>query len=565
MKKGLLLTAVILLTVLLIPSAPAAEKIALDKTNFPDDAFRGYVKQFDLNADGFLSAAERNKVKKISMSYSESLRGVEHFPALEELRCEGGGLTELDISKNTRLKSLNVRYNELTKLDLSGNKELTELRCDHNRLTALDLSGCPGLKSLNCGQNALKKLDVSGCKALTDLVCGNNPMGALDVSGCGSLQELECVGCGLKSLRLPAGKKLRSVICLGNALTKLDVSGCGGLEELNCDDNKLTALDLQANKALTALTCARNPLAALDVTKNTALTELVCPGCGLKALDLTKNGALARLECQDNALTELNVNKCPKLTWLDARNNRLVRIRLTENKKLIDANVKLGGNVRKLTAEAGRIFLKDLHLTASAMTDVKGADKNSTFLTVSKSGKVTYDFKARSGLKVTFTLDVTFKKGALTSLTGPAEKYAYTGKALKPAVTVKSKISGRTVKLTKNVHYKVYYKNNVLPGTATITVKGMGHFTGTLTKTFRITKVKLGALTLSKTAMKYTGQEVRPGVKVTAKVNGQTVTLEKGVDYSVRYADNIKKGTATVTVTGIGNFTGTLTKKFTIK
>ncbi|MBQ7184743.1 MAG: hypothetical protein IJR97_12260 [Clostridia bacterium] len=565
MMKRFLLIAAVLVIAFSASAALAAEKIAVDKTHFPDDAFRGYVKQFDLNADGYLSGAEREKVKKISMSYGEDLTGVEHFTALEELRCEGAGLKELDISKNTRLKTLNVRGNELTKLDLKNNRALTEIRCDHNRLTALDLSACPGLKSLNCGQNALKKLDLSGCKALTDLACGNNQMTALDVSGCGDLQELECVGCGLKSLKLPSGKKLRSVICMGNALTTLDVSGCGGLKELSCDDNKLSALDLKANKALQFLTCSRDPLTALDVTNNTALSELTCPGCGLKALDLTNNGALTRLNCSDNALTNLNVNKCPKLTWLDARNNRLVRIRLTENKKLTDANVMLGGNGRRLTAEAGRIFLKDLGLAASAMTDVKGADKNSTFLTVQKSGKVTYDYKVRGGLKVTFTLDVTYKKGELSSVTGAEDKYPYTGKAVKPAVTVKSKIAGRTVKLTKNVHYKVYYKNNVIPGTATITVKGMGHFTGTLTKTFKITKVKLGALTLSKTVMKYTGHEVKPGVKVTAKVNGQTVTLEKGVDYSVKYTNNIKKGTATVTVTGIGNFTGTLTKKFTIK
>ena len=57
----------------------------------------------------------------------------------------------------------------------------------------------------------------------------------------------------------------------------------------------------------------------------------------------------------------------------------------------------------------------------------------------------------------------------------------------------------------------------------------------------------------------------RVKVTVTAVVDGKKVTLEKGVDYTVTYENNVQKGKAKVIVTGIGNFTGTLTKRFTIK
>ena len=58
-----------------------------------------------------------------------------------------------------------------------------------------------------------------------------------------------------------------------------------------------------------------------------------------------------------------------------------------------------------------------------------------------------------------------------------------------------------------------------------------------------------------------TGKALTPAVTVR---DGDTV-LTAGADYTVAYANNIKPGTATVTITGIGNYAGTLTTTFTIR
>lgn len=58
----------------------------------------------------------------------------------------------------------------------------------------------------------------------------------------------------------------------------------------------------------------------------------------------------------------------------------------------------------------------------------------------------------------------------------------------------------------------------------------------------------------------YTGEAVEPGV--TVELDGQTLTA--GTDYYVSYTDNIDKGTATVTVTFMGNYKGTVTETFEI-
>lgn len=133
----------------------------------------------------------------------------------------------------------------------------------------------------------------------------------------------------------------------------------------------------------------------------------------------------------------------------------------------------------------------------------------------------------------------------------------YTGKALKPVVTVKY---GKT-KLVKGTDYTVSYKNNKEAGTATVTLTGKGDYTGTRKVTFTIKPAKLSKCTFS--ALKdavYSGAARKPGVTV----KFGTAKLKKGTDYTVAYKNNIEVGTATVTLTGKGNFTGTKKLTFAI-
>ena len=50
---------------------------------------------------------------------------------------------------------------------------------------------------------------------------------------------------------------------------------------------------------------------------------------------------------------------------------------------------------------------------------------------------------------------------------------------------------------------------------------------------------------------------------VTVKLNGKT--LKNGTDYTVSYSNNTKVGTAKVTITGKGNYTGSVSKTYSIK
>ena len=133
----------------------------------------------------------------------------------------------------------------------------------------------------------------------------------------------------------------------------------------------------------------------------------------------------------------------------------------------------------------------------------------------------------------------------------------YTGSAITPAITVKD---GSTT-LTNGTHYSVSYSNNTNVGTATVTVTGKGTYTGTKTATFKINAKSASGFTVSSIAAQtYTGSAITPAITV----KDGTKTLTNGTHYSVAYSNNINAGTATVTITGKGNYTGTKTATFKI-
>ena len=134
-------------------------------------------------------------VKELDISNMEltDLSGSEWFTGLEDLGCTGNYLTELDVSKNTKLQNLYCYKNQLRSLDLSQNTALEELYCHENQLGLLDLSHNTALIELYCYNNQLRSLDLLQNTALTKLSCYNNQLTELDIS---HNQELEILNCG---------------------------------------------------------------------------------------------------------------------------------------------------------------------------------------------------------------------------------------------------------------------------------------------------------------------------------------------------------------------------------
>ena len=150
-------------------------------------------------------------------------------------------------------------------------------------------------------------------------------------------------------------------------------------------------------------------------------------------------------------------------------------------------------------------------------------------------------------------------KGSIKKITIPHLEYTYLGRALVPSVKVWNRDGER---LVEGTDYTCKITNATNVGTATITVKGKGNYIGTLTKNFKVIKADISKASLKNISSEYsyTGKAVKPAPTLTYK----TLTLKSGTDYTVSYKNNTKIGTATVTVTGKGNFSGTRTKTFKI-
>ncbi len=145
-------------------------------------------------------------------------------------------------------------------------------------------------------------------------------------------------------------------------------------------------------------------------------------------------------------------------------------------------------------------------------------------------------------------------------LTIPSSMYVYTGEEIRPDIVVKY----GNFEAVENRDYTFTYSNNVAIGTATITVTGMGYFEGEQKINFEIYEyiapIEDCTIELSESSFVYDGNAHTPGVSVNYNSNN----LEEGIHYTLNYSDNTNAGTGEVTITGIGNIVGSVTKTFTI-
>ena len=199
---------------------------------------------------------------------------------------------------------------------------------------------------------------------------------------------------------------------------------------------------------------------------------------------------------------------------------------------------------------------KTLALTTDYTVATPGGTKVGTY-EVTITGQGNYKGTAKKQYSIVAQGSAGFTVDELTGT------FVYTGSAQTPAVTVKQ--AGTTTELTLGTDYTVAYTNNVNVGTATVTVTGKGNYAGTKSVTFQITPKPLadGMVTLSATSFMYSGSEQRPSVSV--KDTDLGIQLTRDAQYTVVYpTDMISQGVKTITVKGLGNYTGEITKTYVI-
>ncbi len=137
----------------------------------------------------------------------------------------------------------------------------------------------------------------------------------------------------------------------------------------------------------------------------------------------------------------------------------------------------------------------------------------------------------------------------------------YTREAIEPTPVV----TWNGKELIAGEDFNYVYKNNKDAGTATVTIEGTGNFTGSKSVDFEIKRKDISGVASDITIADvpdqiYTGKASEPKPEIT----WNDVALDSRSDYTLTYDNNIELGEATVTIEGIGNYTGTVVKKFNI-
>lgn len=166
-----------------------------------------------------------------------------------------------------------------------------------------------------------------------------------------------------------------------------------------------------------------------------------------------------------------------------------------------------------------------------------------------------------------------------------AKKFQYTGKPIEAEITA---VKCKGITLKAGLDYTVSYSDNILPGTATVTVTGTGSkYVGSKAVTYTITGTPITKTTVdwgfnskpSDLTLKYTGvavthaeqsvtEENLDGMPLKVYIKATKTEPEKGltqgVDYKLVYSNNVNVGKGTVSIIGMGEYSGSKKVNFSI-
>ena len=200
------------------------------------------------------------------------------------------------------------------------------------------------------------------------------------------------------------------------------------------------------------------------------------------------------------------------------------------------------------TAKEPEVTVKDGTKVLVAGTDYDVEYKDNV-----NAGTATVTITLKGNYSGTITKTFTIERAKTATAT--ASNKTYTG-------TAQTGVTGVNVDLTGTIT-----ATEVGTYTATATPKANYAWadgsTDAKTLTWKITEKTSSDIvaTLSETVYTYDGTAKEP----TVTVKDGTKVLVAGTDYDVEYIDNVNAGTATVTITLKGNYSGTITKTFTIE
>lgn len=209
------------------------------------------------------------------------------------------------------------------------------------------------------------------------------------------------------------------------------------------------------------------------------------------------------------------------------------------------------------------------------------ANVNVGLVTVTVTGNTGTDYDSAVGI-TTFRI---VPKTITDNMVDTVSDTQYTGSVImpQPAVTDTDRpVGDQALHVGRDFLYSYGANTNVGSGTASVTVEGLGNYTGTVTKNFSITQATIvddptGSSSFTVNVVPDTGVYSGTAHNPTISVTYGALVLQQSTDYSVRITDSdgtdvsqndppgmINVDTYSIEITGMGNYTGSVTKQYTI-
>lgn len=193
-----------------------------DIINFPDSTLKARLLQSGGSVVPPIAGNEVNNVK-IDANDDGEIQ-ISEANAITYLNLRNSNITDITgLASFENLKNLDISYNPLASIDLTGFDSLITLAYEDCPVPTIDLTPVPLLEQLDCTNTGVSVLDLSVVPNLNDLRCSNN---------------------GLTSLDLSFNPLMQILVCHDNQLTYLNLDGILSYQKINCSNNLLTYLDL---------------------------------------------------------------------------------------------------------------------------------------------------------------------------------------------------------------------------------------------------------------------------------------------------------------------------------
>lgn len=300
--------------------------VEINETNFPGGWLRGYVAQYDLDHDGWLSDEELAAVTSISIGTSTagkgSMKGIEFFTELITLVCAYASFRGVSFSSFKKLESLQIgasyegTYDNNEDWDFSACSSLKDIALKYVHITTIKFPQSIeniDIKCTNRSSLVLFPVNLEGCSALTSFkIEPNSTNRPSPIRGLNNKPNLETVDLSSEYLSGmldfsgdTALKKIRLYGVLNETSpysATLDLTGC----------TALTELDFRA---------ADNLIGTLDLSTLSSLETVECQGTGFTGLTLgPANQNLSKLLVyglpDKPTISSIDISDCPKLVEL---------------------------------------------------------------------------------------------------------------------------------------------------------------------------------------------------------------------------------------------------------